>query len=246
MTRLLVLDRGNDSLKGALIESDKIVRRWYIGREDEENLEQIIDSERPNGVAVSSVIGSWTVETRRILEAAGTEKVLFAGNESPLPFNLEVENPEKVGSDRLCVATAAAADGVLDAVMVDIGTAVTVDVLSKGDFIGGAIFPGLAMILRAMHEFTAELPLVLPQYAIGPPPGRDTVEAMKRGGNYGLIGGIERLIALSREKVGEQCPIFLTGGGAGLLEGSMAVPAIFRPDMVLDGLKILFRRKFIE
>jgi type III pantothenate kinase len=246
MTRILVLDRGNDSLKALLFESDRIVRRWYIGREDEENLEHLISSSDVGGIAVSSVVGAWTRRCRDILDGSGIEKVLLAGHASDLPFDLEVENPEKVGADRLCVATAVVGDGADDAVIVDAGTAVTVDILSGGSFIGGSIFPGLSMILRAMHEYTSELPLVLPQYAIGPPPGRNTVEAMKRGSNYGLVGAVEKLIHLSMEKIGGESPVYLTGGGAELLRESIVLPMIYRPDLVLEGLMILYKNKFTD
>ena len=129
MTRILAIDRGNASIKGALIEDGHIGPRWST--DDPGDVVSWLEESRPDGAAVSSVVGGWAAECAALLERGGVKTVVIASHDSPWPFTLGLENPGTVGPDRLCAAAGAASRGVSDAVIIDAGTAVTIDILKR-------------------------------------------------------------------------------------------------------------------
>jgi type III pantothenate kinase len=126
---------------------------------------------------------------------------------------------------------------------VNAGTAVTVDLLDEsGAFAGGAIFPGLRLMALALHEHTAQLPLVATE---GPlpdgPPGKNTDAAMRLGILHAVAGGIDALIRATSTRCSMSPRLFLTGGDmspqlAGLLETRQMFPSEIRPALTLEGI----------
>ena len=158
---------------------------------------------------------------------------------SDLPLVVKVPRPDMVGVDRLADAVAAnrlRAPGRA-AVVVDVGSAITVDMISPdGAFLGGAILPGIAMSARAMHEFTDLLPLVDMTELESPPPalGTATVPAMQSGLFWGTVGAIGRL---TEELAGHREPqIFLTGGAGSAVAELLGRSARYVPHLTLAGL----------
>jgi type III pantothenate kinase len=243
ISRVLAIDRGNHSVKGALFEGGELTRRWREAGE-ESDISAWIGEARPDGAAVSTVVPSWKDACGEALASAGVEKVVFASSTSDWPFTIDLETPETVGADRLCAAAGAFAAGTEDAVIVDAGSAVTVDILRGGVFLGGAIMPGLAMMLRSLSEETAALPGLAPGADLPGLPGRDTESAIRAGTAGAFIGGIERLISIAAAVFDDPPPVFLTGGDAGLLIDSTSPASRHYPDLVLEGLKLLYNRKF--
>jgi type III pantothenate kinase len=245
--RVLAIDRGNTSTKAALFESGLIVMRYKSGGMPEDIARWAADS-RPEGAAVSSVVRSWNGICTDALAGAGIERIHFAGSDSPLPFDLKVRAPEAVGPDRLCAAAAVADAGASNAVVIDAGTAITVDLLNGGAFVGGAIMPGFDMMLGALCEGTHALPLLRrgPSGGFDPPPtpGDDTDSAMLAGVSAALRGGVAELVGLMRDIPAGEVAIYLTGGGAAGLEGCISPPPENRPDLVFEGLNCIYSRKF--
>jgi len=152
--------------------------------------------------------------------------LLAAGD---LPLEVWLERPDMVGIDRLLAAVAAnrlrAAD--TPAVVADLGSAITVDLISSdGAFLGGSILPGIGMSARAMHEFTDLLPLLDMTELSDPPPalGTSTVEAMRSGLFWLAVGAIRELCAQLSKDLDRQPGIYLTGGAG------PAVAALIGPD----------------
>jgi type III pantothenate kinase len=143
-----------------------------------------------------------------------------------LPIKLNVDEPNAVGLDRLCGAVAAKAmvPAGTPAITVDVGTAVTVNLIdADGVFQGGAIFPGPRLMARSLHEHTAKLPLVeLTGPATDAQPAKSTAAAIRQGIENALIGGVHGAVSL----FSGECPVppwlFITGGGAHLLAGYRA------------------------
>jgi type III pantothenate kinase len=157
-----------------------------------------------------------------------------------LPLRVLVEHPRKVGIDRLLDAVAANSrrrPGA-PAVVIDAGSAVTVDWLDEaGAFRGGAIFPGLRLMARALHEHTALLPLVEVPQGIPPLPGTATAPAITAGIFWAVVGGIQALTAQLGAGSAGHPDVFLTGGDAALLH--QALPAtLLWPDMTLEGIRL--------
>jgi type III pantothenate kinase len=167
-----------------------------------------------------------------------------------LPLAVELPQPDRVGIDRLLGAVAANRIRAVSrsAVIVGVGTAITVDLVSPaGAFLGGAILPGIGISARAMHDFTDRLPLITMEELADPPPalGTSTVEAMRSGLYWGAIGGMKELIARLTGSSGavalasEPPEIFLTGGAALVVAQFLDPSAKLIPHLVLCGIALV-------
>ena len=240
MTRVLLLDRGNLSLKSAIAESGELrdVQRSDPGKVAD-LIGAAIESDDISGVSFSSVVPEWGGKVRLLLGRSGIDRIVEIRHDIALPFRLGVESPERLGADRIAAAAGASARGAQEAVIVDAGTAVTVDLLSEGLFHGGAIFPGAAMLSLALHEQTAALPLVSGTNILSELPGRSTEAAISAGITWGLVGAVRELV---RRTARPGAPIWLTGGDCALFAGELEGEIHVEPDLVLIGLLDLFGR----
>ena len=157
------------------------------------------------------------------------------------PMTVEVVHPERLGLDRLAAALAAARLKHPDssAIVVDAGTATTVDAVSRdGRFLGGAILASPALMLQALAERTRQLPRIELDSTQPPPDsiGRDTVAALKSGAFWGQVGAIETLIRRHHEALGGNVEVFLCGGVAESLEPFLSGPKRRLPGLVLAGI----------
>ena len=149
---------------------------------------------------------------------------------------LMLDNPREVGPDRIVNAAAAYRLYGGPAIVIDMGTATTFDVISKdGDYLGGAIAPGMEMATEALYARTARLPrieLVRPQNAIG----KNTVTAMQSGVIFGYTGLVENLVSLLEAELGEKARVIATGGYADVIARETAVIQEVNDDLTLLGL----------
>jgi type III pantothenate kinase len=163
-----------------------------------------------------------------------------------LPIVIDVDEPQRVGIDRIAAAAAVAVakDAGRPAVVVDCGTATTVDLVSAdGRFLGGAILPGPELLSRALAEGTSRLPAVaaLDQGGLPAMPGRSTQAAIAAGIGFGMRGAVARLVAEATASLGGTPELFLTGGSRGIVRDAMPA-AVEIPDLVLHGLALAVRR----
>ena len=174
-----------------------------------------------------------------IARAFGVEIVRFP-QDVPPTVAVRCREPETVGPDRLANAVAACAEFTPPCVIVDAGTAITVDAVS-GDraFLGGAILPGLRLCGRALAEGTALLPE--PDLAIEPPViGATTAEAMASGVLRGLAGAVDRLVHDMTRELGGTARVLATGGDAARLAERCGTRPTLRPHLALTGLAVAF------
>lgn len=170
-------------------------------------------------------------------------RLLAAGD---LPLRVAVPRPDMVGIDRLLDAVAVnqlRPDGRA-AVVVDVGTAITVDYVSEqGVFLGGAILPGIAMSARALHDFTDLLPLIaMSELTVAPPAlGDSTESAMRSGLFWGAVGAIRQLIEEMAKGRREQTEVFLTGGASPAVAGLLGPAARHVPHLTLSGIALAAR-----
>ncbi len=163
-----------------------------------------------------------------------------------LPLVVSVERPDLVGIDRLVGAIAANRLRPADkpAIVIDVGTAITVDLVSAaGAFLGGAILPGISLAARALHDRTDLLPLIPMSDLDTPPPalGTATLSALRSGLYWGAVGAMRELIA--RLSAGLPSPVvYLTGGAApavaALLTSQSGQPAEHVPHLTLGGVAL--------
>jgi type III pantothenate kinase len=153
-----------------------------------------------------------------------------------IPIALAVDYPEQVGLDRLLNAVAANSRRAPNqsAIIVDAGSAVTVDLVDRnGVFRGGAILPGLRLMAKSLHDYTAKLPLVEINER-RPPPGTSTITAIETGVFHAVAGGIDRLVA---EMPHEDAVVYFAGGDAALLAPHLRTASRVWPEMTLEGLR---------
>jgi type III pantothenate kinase len=242
MSDLVAITLGNTSVAMATVAAGGAlgdVRHEPLARLEDLFAEFVpAPGERETPIIVASVNPPVLARLRAVAPSAP----LVARDDFPIPIATDVQEPEKVGVDRLLAALAAYrwTDGAC--IVVDCGTAVTVDAVdSAGVFLGGAIFPGREMMARALAEGTARLPHV----EAGAPPesviGKNTEEAILAGLVHGTAGALEALIAGAMMEVGFHAHIVVTGGDATVPKS----PVLRRkskvvPDLVLEGLVMAY------
>jgi type III pantothenate kinase len=152
------------------------------------------------------------------------------------------ENPKEVGADRICNAVAAYAKYGGPVIVVDLGTATTFSVVSaEGDFLGGAIAPGIGISVDALAEHAAQLhrvELVRPRQAIG----RSTVTAMQSGILFGFVGQVEEILRRMQDELGAPAVTIATGGWADLIIRELRGVQHHEPLLGLEGLRIIYER----
>lgn len=194
--------------------------RWWIGSVERNFASQLIEWLRGKGA---------------------TQIVLLASVD--LPLTVSVPRPDMVGIDRLLAALAVnrLRSPGRPAVVVDLGTAITVDLVSReGAFLGGAIMPGIGLAARALHEFTDLLPRLDMTTLADPPPavGTATIAAMQAGIYWGAIGGVRQLIELLTAQIGASPQVFLTGGAAASVAPLVSAEAVYHPHLTLAGIAL--------
>jgi type III pantothenate kinase len=160
-----------------------------------------------------------------------------------LPIEVRLPRPDMVGIDRLLGGLAASRlrAAAQPAIVVDLGTAVTVDAVAEdGAFLGGAIMPGIGMTARAFHEFTDLLPLVEMTELSSEPPtlGTSTQDAIRSGLFWGAVGGVRELVQRLGSELGAQPLLLLTGGAAPSVAQLLDPAAVFAPHLVLSGIAL--------
>jgi len=171
------------------------------------------------------------------------QQVRLLDDPAELPLIVRLERPDHVGIDRLLNAVAANSlrpEGK-PAVLIDAGSAVTVDWLDEeGAFCGGAIFPGLRLMTKALHSYTALLPLVSINKPSPALPGRSTPAAVESGVFWTVVGGINTIIG--RMAQSSQPMVFLAGGDAGLLAPCVDRLSLVWPEVTLEGIRWAVRK----
>ncbi len=215
------------------------IRHW-LEQEILEELEVVLASVRPN-------IESPLLELFSDLGWNSPRKLSYRD----LPLEIRVDAPEKVGIDRLlnAVAVNRLRDQKSPAIVVDLGTAGTVDlVAADGAFEGGTILPGMTLSARALHVATASLPELdqIDANQTIPVVGKNTEEAIASGLHWGAVGAISELVT----RIAEQCEVapqlFVTGGGVAAIVphlGTKAGPAKHIPHMILSTICTIAREQ---
>ena len=203
------------------------------------------EGKRDGVIVVCSVKADWTQLVREIVKGNLDEKVHIIGQDIPLPMILWVDEPDKVGTDRV-VSAAAAYAVVKDAVAVaDVGTAVTIDLVDdKGVFLGGAICPGLDIGASALEEHTAQLPKV--KIARPKEPyGKNTTEAINCGLYYSAVATVQEVIRRYAESLGKWPHTVLTGSAAEIIKDDCEFIDSYVPNLVVKGIFLAYK-KYIE
>jgi type III pantothenate kinase len=253
---LLTIDVGNTTTVFGFLdpESGEMALRWEVATDAQRSsgdwgqlLLPILKSARitdrsVEGVVVSSVVPSVTAALSEAIVTRLEREPVIVSAERDLGIDLRVEQPSKVGTDRLVDAVAAYGRYGAPVIVVDAGTATKIDAIATGGiFLGGAIAPGIGIGLEALARRAAQLraiPLAQPAQVIG----RNTTEAIQSGVVLGHVAMIEGMVDRERAMLGADAPVVLTGGYGQLLHPLSTVFRAFEPDLTLDGLRRLWIR----
>lgn len=186
---------------------------------------------------ISSVNSEASARIRRILSEKVTANQLVFLNAKNSPLDLLIDSPETLGADRLAAAFAAFKRANGAAIVVDSGTAVTVDrVNAGGGFEGGAIFPGVELAFQSLANHTDKLPRVALEPDVTPHTfGKDTKSALQSGVFWSQVGAIERIVSNYRNELGD-VPVYFTGGVGELMCDATELDGQFVEQLVLEGL----------
>lgn len=238
---ILAIDIGNSYTKIAIYEGKNVIRRELVHKTQHFDLKDILTEYCIERMAISTVGRECDIE--RQAEASGIE-IIRLERGMRLPFVNDYLTPETLGLDRIAGMLGAwgTHEGTKNFLVMDLGTCNTYDMMIDGHYIGGNIAPGVEMRLRAMHEFTAKLPLISVEEAdeavesMSGKTGRTTREAMASGAILGIADEIERVISDFRQMTGNNGICVMTGGYADVIAKRLKDDVEVNPYLVLDGL----------
>lgn len=190
-------------------------------------------------IVISSVVPLALSRFIAMLNKVAKCDISIVGRDRVVPIKNLYRIKKEVGQDRLVNAFAAKVLYGTPAVIIDFGTAITFDVLSRrGEYLGGLIFPGIEMSLSGLHKKTALLPKVQLKPALSII-GRDTVSSMRGGILFGLGSMCDALAAKYRNILGKKTKIIATGGNASLIKRYSKSIQIVDEDLTLKGLRLI-------
>lgn len=197
----------------------------------------------PGRIAVASSVNPPLLEALQAAAAAhGIAPFLVVSRDLKPPIEADLPNPERVGTDRLCIAAAAFQGFQCACVAADFGTALTVDLVAdNGIFLGGTILPGMNLCAMALHEHTALLPLVSIESHENEILGKDTRSAIRNGVYAMMIGALREITERYAMQIGKWPPLVVTGGDAELIARHCDFVDRVVPDLCLDGLALAYK-----
>jgi type III pantothenate kinase len=249
---LLVIDVGNTNTVMGIYDGDQLIHDWRIRTErntTEDEYSIIVGSLLKNGGVTAkavrqTVISSVVPPMVTILDSFCRKYLGHAPHwvnaKSYTGMPIRIANPDEVGADRIVNAVGAYRKHGRSMVIIDFGTATTFDAISaKGEYLGGAISPGIMVAAEALFMKASKLPRV----EIFKPPdgviGKSTNEALKSGIIYGYAGLVDGMVARMKAEMGGDPMVIATGGLAVLMGAASASIDLVEPELTLEGLRII-------
>ena len=251
---LLAIDIGNTNIVIGCIKDDEIVFKARIATDRTRTSDQY-------GVEIKNMVETFGVKISQIEDCiissvvppvfnsvkTGVIKILgkqpmVVGPGLKTGLNIQVDVPSQVGSDRIVIAVAALAEYEAPLILMDLGTATTIEVVEPGNaYLGGVIFPGVKVSLEALTSRAAQLPgisLDKPKRVIG----KNTVDCMRSGMMYGTAAMLDGIIERIEEELGHKSTIIATGGLAQFITPLCKREIILEKELLLKGLNIIYKK----
>jgi type III pantothenate kinase len=251
---LLVVDVGNTQTHFGAYDGETLVEHWRFATVRTSTSDELGAALRAllalRGLTFDDIDASIVSSTVPQLRPEWTAMAArYLGHEMPVVgpgirvgMPIRIDNPRELGADRLTNAVAAFEKVGGPVVVVDLGTALTFDVVSEnGEYLGGIIAPGVEISMEALTQRAAALPkidLTPPRSLIG----KGTVDAIRSGVIYGFAGQVDAIVSRLRDELGEETEAIATGGLAGAIVPYCETIDDIDEDLTLEGLRIIWQR----
>ena len=251
---LLAIDVGNTQTVFGLRSGENWLGQWRVATEPERTADELavlVDRllalrdhsiEDVKAACLSSTVPVLVREYKTFAESYLNTQVLIVGPGVRTGIPILVDDPREVGPDRIANSVAALETYGAPCVVVDFGTATNFDVVSQeGEYIGGAIAPGIETSMEALFSRAARLVKV--DFVAPPNPvGRNTVHALQSGFVFGFAGQIDGVVGRIRSEIGQEARVISTGGLAGLVAPYSDTIELVDANLTLEGLRIVWDR----
>ncbi len=248
---LLVFDIGNRQTVVGVFSGEKLSASWRLATDHRKTVDEYgimlkclfadcqLEPAKIQRAVIANVVPQLAGVFEKVVEKYFGAPVLVVGPGVKTGLSIKMENPREIGADLIVNAIAGISIYGPPFIVVDFGTATTFCAVGpNGDYLGGAIVPGLNMISEALVQYAAELPHVLlmkPKNVIG----KNTVSAMQSGLIYGYIGLIEGMISRMKAEMSCEVKVIAAGGLSELIMGETKLFNISNPNLTLEGLRLI-------
>ncbi len=251
---LLAIDIGNTHVVLGVFDGERLLHHWRIGTHRQDTSDECAATLRSlfelagvergsvrHGI-ISCVVPPLLPIFERTCEKLLGRPALVVGPGIRTGMPIRVENPREVGADRIVNAVATLARVGAPAIAIDFGTATSFDCVSReGEFVGGAIYPGVFVSLEALVNRASKLSsieIVRPPNVIG----RNTTQNLQSGMVFGYAGMVDTMVRRMRKELGEDARVIATGGLAGLIASETETIERVEPFLTLEGLRLIYER----
>jgi type III pantothenate kinase len=251
---ILAVDIGNTHTVFGIYNQKKLLGNWrvtsFVTRTEDEFGALVtnfcasagISIKKVTAVGISSVVPNLTDVMQRMSKKYFNQDPVVVSSALALPIRILYEDPSSVGADRICNAVAGFEKYGGPLVIIDFGTATTFDVISKtGEYLGGAIAPGLETAAGELHRRAAKLPKIdlhFPKNIIG----KNTVHSMQSGVLYGALDAMETMVRRISREIDDYPTVVATGGFSELMAKHSKMINKHEPTLVLDGIRIIVEK----
>jgi type III pantothenate kinase len=251
---LLAIDIGNSQIVCGVFQKNTLIADWRLSTNHTKTPDEYdmtirsllkihkVDLAKVHGCIMTSVVPPLTHAFETLLHSLLGQAPIIVTTSCPHGLTLRYDNPEEIGTDRLVNAAAAFAHYQRGLIIVDFGTATTFcTITQQGEYLGGAIAPGLKIAAESLHLKTAKLPkvdLAIPDSVIG----RDTATSMQSGIMFGYAGLVDAIVKRIQKDIDQTTYVIATGGLASTIIPISQTIQEVRSNLTLEGLVLIYSR----
>jgi len=246
---LLAIDIGNSNIVLGIFKGNQLVSHHRISTQKKATcdeytviLKSLLSLDKIKGIVICSVVPSLLDKFKLLSEKVLHLQPLVVNSEIDTGLTIKYEKIEEVGADRITTGVGAYSFYKQGAIVVDLGTAITFDIISnEGEYLGGVIAPGIEISARALFE-QADLLSPIPLEIGGDLIGKNTTKSIQSGLFYGFTSMIEGMVSKLKKKVDFSPVVILTGGWATRISKIINIDHQVKPFLTLEGLRIIYER----